>query len=444
MTAHRSRILPAWLILSLLAALLWLPMDAHAAGVLFAAPAPSGNADCSTWADACTLQTALAAADSGEQVWVKQGFYLPGDASHPEATFALRSGVLVYGGFAGQETSLAQRDWQAHLSILSGDIEGNDVNADGNFISEGYSNLVGQNSYHVVTAEGVDNTGRLDGFMITAGYSNHDPDNCGGGVYTHLSTMTVSNLAFYGNFGNIGGGLCNRESGITADHLLFYGNYSGYGGGLYNSNVTNYTTTLSTFTNLAFYGNTGTLWGGGMCNEYTRYTLTNAVFSGNTTLVGGGVMNYIWVTSTLVNVTFSNNFANQYGGGFHNNSDSPSTLYNAVFWGNTAGGGNQIHFYTPPTIYNADIQGWGAYPYYHIIDADPRFLDPDGPDNLVGTPDDDLRLQYGSPAMDGGSDAALPAGLSTDLSGMPRILGSAVDLGAYELGRPLFIPVFLK
>ena len=58
--------------------------------------------------------------------------------------------------------------------------------------------------------------------------------------------------------------------------------------------------------------------------------------------------------------------------------------------------------------------------------------DPDGPDDTFGTADDGLRLLVGSPAIDAGDDAAVPAALTTDLAGAPRIQGDAVDLGAYE------------
>ena len=53
-----------------------------------------------------------------------------------------------------------------------------------------------------------------------------------------------------------------------------------------------------------------------------------------------------------------------------------------------------------------------------------------------GTADDDygdLRLTNLSPARDSGDNSALPAGLTTDLAGQPRIVNGTVDMGAYEL-----------
>jgi len=83
------------------------------------------------------------------------------------------------------------------------------------------------------------------------------------------------------------------------------------------------------------------------------------------------------------------------------------------------------------------------------LDADPRFADADGPDDVAGTADDDLRLRgpggsgY-SPAIDAGDNDAVPTDLTDDLDGLDRFFdvpgvpdtgnGPApiVDMGAYE------------
>jgi hypothetical protein len=95
------------------------------------------------------------------------------------------------------------------------------------------------------------------------------------------------------------------------------------------------------------------------------------------------------------------------------------------------------------------------------IDADPLFVrDPDPGDGDWTTPDDndygDLRLQPGSPAIDAGDNAAVPAGITTDLAGLPRFVdiptvpdtGSGtppiVDMGAYEAQYMLYLPLVLR
>jgi hypothetical protein len=145
----------------LLALMLAAVSPAMAAGIRYAAPSTVGNADCSSWANACTLQTALSGAVSGDEIWVKQGVHYPDTSglSDPRtATFTLKNGVAVYGGFAGTETSRDQRNWQANLTILSGDIDRNDTNTDGNNIAETWNDIQGFNAYHVVTGNGLDNT----------------------------------------------------------------------------------------------------------------------------------------------------------------------------------------------------------------------------------------------------------------------------------------------
>lgn len=82
----------------------------------------------SSWEDAYTdLQDALGVALSGDQVWVAQGTYKPsGPAGDVLATYQLLSGVGLYGGFAGGETELDQRDPDVNVTVLSGDLNGDD------------------------------------------------------------------------------------------------------------------------------------------------------------------------------------------------------------------------------------------------------------------------------------------------------------------------------
>lgn len=147
-------------------------------------------------------------------------------------------------------------------------------------------------------------------------------------------------------------------------------------------------------------------------------------------------------SSTVTNCTFSGNSGGWRGGAIY--GDSP-TLINNIFWNNTAERGPQIALddARDASISYCDIQGgrdeiyiddhpsgldWGP----GNIDVDPMFVDADGPDDVAGTADDNLRLLAGSPCIDAGDNAALPPSVVTDLDGNPRIVGMGVDMGAYE------------
>lgn len=140
-------------------------------------------------------------------------------------------------------------------------------------------------------------------------------------------------------------------------------------------------------------------------------------------------------------------FPNNVGGGMYiDGSSSSPTITNCIFWGdapdeifNQSGG--------TPTVSSSDLQGGlpaGTVDGGGNIDATPFFADANGPDNLFGTADDNLRLQSASPCIDAGDNTAVPAGVTTDLDGagrfidLPQSLDTGigtpppVDMGAYE------------
>jgi len=76
--------------------------SAHAAGMIrHAIPGAASSGSCDSWGNACDLPYALiSVAVAGDQILVKGGVYKPGGVSDLRtATFQLKSGVALYGGF---------------------------------------------------------------------------------------------------------------------------------------------------------------------------------------------------------------------------------------------------------------------------------------------------------------------------------------------------------
>ena len=132
---------------------------AGAQGIVYVDGSAAGLNDGTSWANAYTdLQDALAA--SGNEVWVATGTYTPTTPNGDSAvTFQLRDGLSVYGGFVGGEATRGERDPATNVTVLSGDLNGDDGGGTG--VNARWYNM-GENSYHVVMADGV--TALLDGF----------------------------------------------------------------------------------------------------------------------------------------------------------------------------------------------------------------------------------------------------------------------------------------
>ena len=142
--------------------------SANPANICYVKSNASGKNDGSSWENAFTdLQSALGSSSCPE-IWVAAGTYKPISGTDRTASFVLKNGVAVYGGFAGNETDISQSNISVNSTILSGDIDSNDSQNP----ASNPNKIVGHNSYHVVDAGNVDSTAILDGFIITAGQAD--------------------------------------------------------------------------------------------------------------------------------------------------------------------------------------------------------------------------------------------------------------------------------
>ena len=403
-------------------------------------------------------------------IWVAAGtynpLYDPADAtfgrvpkSYPrQASFLLVDNVQLYGGFEGTETNLNARNWNTNKTILSGDI-----GTQGNRTDNVYQVIISI----ATQIEPITKNTVVDGFTITGGFGaentsriingyNVDAIN-GAGMYNTYSSPKLANLIISGNYVPYnGGGMFNYYSFPTLTNVMFTDNSASRGGGMANWSSS------PKLTNVTFSLNNAQMFGGGMYNIYSSPTITSATFSGNHSIYyGGGMYNDELSSTTLANVIISGNTASESGGGIYNNNAS-SSLNNVTISGNyayTSGGGMMNAYHSTSKIYNSII--WGNTsgiinndPSLDVVDiqyslvqdltdtsngnisstgitASDIFVSPIAPTKSIAG---DYRLKDGAPVINKGDNSKYDVSVSgtIDLAGNTRIVGSVIDLGAYE------------
>jgi hypothetical protein len=351
------------------------------------------------------VQAAIDAAleDGCDEVWAREGEYLPA------STIQMKGAVALYGGFAGDEPARDMRDWRAHETILNGGgAVGPVVRFDGTSCSDG---------------------ARLDGFTLAGGNNTSGPGS-GGAVYVNQVSPTIAACTFMDNAAGSGGALYLNRSDARVLDCKFTGNAAGNGGavamyGDVDDPVTPY------FENCLFWNNDANNFGGAVyLDRYSRPALMtctivdNRANTGDNTSPlgkwGGGICIYeadISAVSVVNSIVFSN---------VHLDPVSDTFVPSQV----------QCLFVTTPpcepviTAVHADIEGGcpGCSDGGGNISGNPQFLDP-GADNY--------HPNAGSPCIDKGLDTDAPA---LDLDGIARHdtpsvgdVGVVTDIGCYEL-----------
>lgn len=351
------------------------------AAVSYVDAAAVGTNTGASWTNARTsLVAALTAAASGDDIWVRAGTYKPTATTTRTIYFTLKSGVAVYGGFAGGEVSRGERDWRRNATILSGDI-----------------GVGTADSYHVVVAPASGNA-VLDGFTVRDGYADGTaPLNEGAGFFAAAGagTATLRNIFFTANQAPnfTGGAVSIRLGGNVVEQCIFQGNSAKFGGGLYADNAVSVSSCI-------FVGNTATTGGlGTAVYSSGGITLQNATVQGNTS----GTISALFAAGSL-------------------------TARNCLVWGNSvpfAGAAGVISY----SLIEAATSPWADGG--NNSNTNPAFTnaaDPDGADNLWGTVDDGLIATAGA-AFNSGTTTGIPA---FDVRGAPRNQGAAPERGAYE------------
>lgn len=248
-----------------------------------------GNGNGSSWEQAIgNVQEALLRAKYGDQVWVASGKYFTTRDSDRTKSFVIPDGVELYGGFAGYEPTLAQRDPARNLTILSGEI-GQPSKDD--------------NAYTVVYTKNASQATIIDGFVIMGGTatgsaSQNPLHHKGAGMFNDNSTLSISNCIFIDNSAREGAGMYNYANNGTCapsiKNCQFIRNLSDVDGGAAFNDGNNGTCTPQ-FINCLFEANEAT-YGAGVFNKADNGSVNpmvrNCVFVANVAYIrGSGVYN---------------------------------------------------------------------------------------------------------------------------------------------------------
>lgn len=285
------------------------------------------------------LQLALDQAQDGDTIWVAEGVYKPTRDNDRSQSFVLKNGVVLLGGFAGDEQRLSDRTIGMYETTLSGDI-----GAIGDSLD---------NSYHVVYTLGTDSSTVLEGFTITEGVAN------------------IIDPSFSSTF-LLGGGLLvdtnedHPQANLRIQYCHFIHNTAWRGGGLYILS-TEHTTASPSISNCQFEGNRAVLNGGGMAKSGDSLAspicrFENCQFLNNTAGDAGGGCYLFghYLNIQMDSCLFQHNIARDLGGGIGlNHGEAPGRvrLNTCTFILNegSSGGALQMTVFAPDFEENGDF-----------------------------------------------------------------------------------------
>ncbi len=321
-----------------------------------------------TWEDAFTdLQDALLWASVNEtfvrEVWVATGRYTPDRSTGDRrATFELKNNLAILGGFSAGGSQLEHRDPEANETILSGDLNGDDL--------PDFENTF-DNSRHVVTVESVGVSAVLDGLVISGGETLGFLERQGAGLYSIGSDFTLVDCVFRSHSAHWGAAIYVENAspqiiGCTFEHNQVWNG----GGAMYNKNASTVVID-SVFRDNADRGSVNGANGGAVYNDGGSPTFVNCSLVDNAVLNdfnGGGAMYNAGQTATTLlscqlkensggsgaavfvssghtrfsDCLFESNVAIRWGGAVLTGDDAQATVQRCVFADNGAERGGAL------------------------------------------------------------------------------------------------------
>jgi hypothetical protein len=256
------------------------------------------------------------------------------------------------------------------------------------------------------------------GIVTNTEFHDNAAQGTGGGLWLQDSTATFTDCIWTGNSAGDGGGAASSYggAGVTLTRCTLTNNTARWGGGLALGNAP------FVLRNTALHANTATAGNGGGIDAYgatASSLLSSALTANSSSDSDGGLSLGSGSNLSIVNSTIASNRGESSGGGI-GIFNSVLTIGNSILWGNTAGSPGAwsvqdqqlLVFSASRTVNRSCVQGLsGQLGGSGNIGADPLLTDaPFG--NVAPLP--------GSPCIDSGSNALLPAGADTDLLGGPR------------------------
>lgn len=405
---------------------------------------PTGTGDGSSWQSAMKLSDALTAASAGDQIWV-QGFEaVDGADKLYEGSFTVKSGVQLYGGFAGTETKLTDRETLGkpyqlkYRSVLSGDLKNNDEVDNVDLIFPANTTR-SDNEAHVLTlnmtptqTSGNNNTYPtvVNGFTITGGQAAGTGeagkgggiyiygDNAGGGNFRIERCFLFNNYATQGGAVYVDATVQNRNNGKSLiNQCVIYNNAAGERAAVENQGGGVYLAGEATVVNTSIFNNEN----GGMYLQGSDAAAVNATVARNT---GAGVD----AASTNQKVTNSIIWGNSVLSLQQQPTLSHSAFHEVTVTNTDAGTDGNGNVYVAKE--NRDAK---AGPYFDAPSLRTGY-DRDFSWRDMSYPTWSWNVLEGSVMIDKGDNAAYQTDVygNEDMAGNNRISGTAISIGAYE------------